>query len=60
MLAFNIWSPRLAFADSGIRILGLFNAEISQMLLAPALDIIMSAIAKKSFISFQNLPIIWV
>ena len=47
--AFRIWSPRLAAADKGIRSAGFCKARSSQMALAPALEIIISAIAKRCF-----------
>lgn len=47
--AFKIWSPRLAFAESGIRRFGLCSARSSQIALAPALEITRSVRAKRSF-----------
>ena len=46
--AFNTWSPRLAAAERGIRMFGLCRASSSQMELAPALEIAMSARANMS------------
>lgn len=45
--AFKIWSPRLAAAESGIRIFGFLSARISQMEFAPARDRTMSAAANR-------------
>ena len=47
--AFKIWSPRLAFAESGIKRFGLCSARSSQIALAPALEITTSVSANKSF-----------
>ena len=49
--AFNIWSPRLAFAERGMRIEGFLSADISHMAFAPALYIMISDIAKRSLSS---------
>ena len=49
LLAFSIWSPRLQEAGSGIKRLGFLRARSSQIALAPALEITISARAKRSF-----------
>lgn len=45
--AFKIWSPRLAAAESGIKMFGFLRARISQMEFAPARDRMMSAAANR-------------
>ena len=47
--ALRIWSPRLAEADRGIRRFGLRRANSSQMELAPALEMTISAAANRCF-----------
>ena len=63
--ALRIWSPLLAAADNGIRILGLRKARISQIEFAPALEMIRSATANKwrsgaltySYCTYPGVPI---
>ena len=58
--ALRIWSPRLAFAERGIRRLGFLRASSSQMAFAPALEIQISARANKSASSFFTYCLHWI
>ena len=46
--ALRIWSPLLAFAESGMRRAGFFRARSSQIAFAPALEITTSVRANRS------------